>query len=342
MSDDMTPTVFAIGQMNISGLVIDHHWLHTLKYDSGKPDIISCLVMAEIVYWYRPKTILDEAAGLPLGYRKKFKADMLQRSYQALADKLGLTKRQVKESLDRLESNGFVRREFRTIETKEGLRLNSVLFLEPVPEQIKKITGPQSPPPAPERTTTTTPADTPPTPERTNPIRQNVGQIQETPIQEIPIQDSRTPPARAREENSQPQPDNSSTPQTPCEPKTPRDWAQCFIQRCGYRIDQAITPKSMAMFRQWLVDGVTLEDVEDAAAAAEAKLGGYPSNPTYYRGFVAEVVSEKQRAKENPVSFRNQPGSIRKSPTSKRMLADDNFDNKHYVGTPEEEIWWLQ
>jgi hypothetical protein len=71
-------------------------------------------------------------------------------------------------------------------------------------------------------------------------------------------------------------------------------------------------PKAMAMFRQWIAQGVTLEDIEDAALVAEAKLSGYPANPTYYRGFVAEVLLEKQRAKENPAARgASQPG-IRK------------------------------
>jgi hypothetical protein len=121
--------------------------------------------------------------------------------------------------------------------------------------------------------------------------------------------------AHAREENPLMSPEETfTTHQSDTNPKTPHDWAQYFIQRCGYRLDQAITPKSMAMFRQWLADGVTPEDIEDAAMVAEAKLGAIPANPTYYRGFVAEVVLEKQRAKENPAArWNSKPGSISKN-----------------------------
>lgn len=123
----------------------------------------------------------------------------------------------------------------------------------------------------------------------------------------IESKDSPSPPTRAREEELSPQPGSA-----PREPKTPHDWAQYFIERCGYRIDQAITPKAMAMFRQWMAEGITLEDVEDAALVAEARLNGYPTNPTFYRKFVEEVVLEKQRAKENPAATRHsKPGSYK-------------------------------
>jgi hypothetical protein len=108
------------------------------------------------------------------------------------------------------------------------------------------------------------------------------------------------PPARTHEEAFQPQPENAPNSQIPHEPKTPQDWAQYFIQRCRYRIDQAVIPKSMTMFRQWIAQGVTLEDVEDAAAAAEARLNGYPSNPTLYVSFEAvSIVSDRRGSRPN-------------------------------------------
>lgn len=151
---------------------------------------------------------------------------------------------------------------------------------------------------------------------------------------------SPAPPARARESafladfmehpepaDSEPEPASipaeNSCPETagPAQkqPTTPEEWGQWFIERCHrisrYRptLDKAINPKSMTMFRQWIADGVTLDDVNDAALAAEAKNGGMPATPVFYRGFVAELLLEKQRAKENPVSFGDQPGQMTKN-----------------------------
>jgi DNA-binding Lrp family transcriptional regulator len=109
------------------------------------------------------------------------------------------------------------------------------------------------------------------------------------------------PPARARAESAAADPKHHP-------PMTPGDWAQYFIERCGYPLHIAMTPKTMAMFRQWIAEGVTVEEVEDAALVAEAKHGGIPSSPMYYRGFVAELRLEKQRAKENPASMQPWPG----------------------------------
>lgn len=124
--------------------------------------------------------------------------------------------------------------------------------------------------------------------------------------------DSAKPAAQTLQDNlgDSPQPEVAAAAST----NTPHDWAQYFIQRCGYRLDQAITPKTMVMFREWIAEGIAHEDVEDAALAAEAKLGGYPDTPMYYRGFVAEVAREKRRAKENPgARWDSTPGSMNKT-----------------------------
>jgi hypothetical protein len=84
----------------------------------------------------------------------------------------------------------------------------------------------------------------------------------------------------------------------------------------------------MAMFRQWITDKVTLEDVEDAVLVAEAKLGTIPANPTYYRGFVAETVIEKQRAKENPAAIGSKPGSQSKKYNQRR----ENYETNNRFG----------
>jgi hypothetical protein len=120
------------------------------------------------------------------------------------------------------------------------------------------------------------------------------------------------------------------------EPKTPHNWAQYFIERCGYRIEQVVyIPKAMAMFRQWIADGVTLEDVEDAAAAAEAKLNGYPANPTYYRRFVAEVLFEKQRAKENPAATGNSKPGLQKNNNKSQRYYETNRPSGQRLSSAE-------
>jgi hypothetical protein len=134
-----TPEVDAIGALPFTGTLIPHAWYTALTLPSGKPDLVAITLLADIVYWYRPVVERDPATGEILRQRKKFKADMLQRSYQAFAAQFGFTKRQVREALGRLAQTGVIRKEFRHLDTPYG-RCANVLFLAPIPAQLRAIT----------------------------------------------------------------------------------------------------------------------------------------------------------------------------------------------------------
>jgi hypothetical protein len=70
--------------------------------------------------------------------RKKFREDMLQRSYQQFADKFGLTRRQCEDAIARLVDHGLVTKETRTVKTSTGT-MGNVLYVEPVPVAIQRI-----------------------------------------------------------------------------------------------------------------------------------------------------------------------------------------------------------
>ncbi|AAP24466.1 DnaD domain protein [Bacillus anthracis] len=90
-----------------------------------------------MVYWYKPTEVRDEHSN-NVRYKQKFKADTLQKSYQQFADSFGFTKRQVKDACDYLKDRRLVHIEFRTIFVN-GTRCNNVMFIEPIPEEIQKI-----------------------------------------------------------------------------------------------------------------------------------------------------------------------------------------------------------
>ncbi|MGG0258142.1 DnaD domain protein [Bacillus mycoides] len=133
----MNNVVLQIGQMNFRGNVIDHGWFKTITLDNGKPNVVAISILGEIVYWYKPTEVRDEHSN-NVRYKQKFKADTLQKSYQQFADSFGFTKRQVKDACDYLKDRGLVRIEFRTV-FANGTRCNNVMFIEPVPEEIQKI-----------------------------------------------------------------------------------------------------------------------------------------------------------------------------------------------------------
>ena len=94
--------VMQLAGASISGNILPIRWLTWLKTPSGKPDVIACVLLADIVYWYRPREIRDEQTGQIEYYEKKFAADKLQRGYGYYRDLFGLSKNQVRFAVDRV------------------------------------------------------------------------------------------------------------------------------------------------------------------------------------------------------------------------------------------------
>ena len=128
MTSPAGSTVMALKDLHLEGNIIPMEWFAHLKFDSGKPDMNAILILSDIVYWYRPVVVRDEQTGMVTGYRKKFKSDLLQKSYQHYADLFGLSKRQVSDAIIRLEERGLVKRVLRTIETP-SMTLQNILFI---------------------------------------------------------------------------------------------------------------------------------------------------------------------------------------------------------------------
>ena len=135
--------VEAIGRLHLRGNILPFSWLQhpLLCSDKGKVNLNAAVILSDVVYWYRPQEIRDEATGKITELRRKFRADKLQKSYQAWADQFGLTKRQVKDAVAFLRKRGLITTEFRHIVTDSGLALSNVLYVEPVVSKIETITN---------------------------------------------------------------------------------------------------------------------------------------------------------------------------------------------------------
>lgn len=116
--------------IEFSGNVIHNQWYKTIVKENGKADIIAINILADIVYWYRPTEVRNESTGQTIGYKKKYKADLLQRGYESYADQFGISKRQVKSAMDRLEELDIIRKDFRNITTVDKLFLSNVLYIK--------------------------------------------------------------------------------------------------------------------------------------------------------------------------------------------------------------------
>jgi hypothetical protein len=140
-NEQINPVCIEIGKINISDSinVIHCNWYSNIKTAGGNTDVIAILILADTIYWYTPTVIRSESTGKVIGFRQKFKADKLQRSYKYFTTLFGFSHIQVKRAVDRLIQQKLMIREFRTVQHGD-LTLNNVMFLEPIPTTISHIT----------------------------------------------------------------------------------------------------------------------------------------------------------------------------------------------------------
>lgn len=128
-----------VGQMHFSGNIIPTTWYKTIVRDNKKPYLNAIIILSDVVYWYRPTEVRDEQSGQLIGFKKKFRDDLLQRSYQQIADQFGMSKREATNAVVFLEKLGVIEREFRTIKLGSTI-LNNVLYLKLNAEVLATIT----------------------------------------------------------------------------------------------------------------------------------------------------------------------------------------------------------
>jgi hypothetical protein len=139
MSYQINALVEQIGHTHFEGNITPIEWFQHIRFENGRPDTNAILLLSDIVYWYRPSIVRDESSGRVITYKKKFKADLLQRSYCDYEDLFGFSKKQIRDCFIRLESLELIRRVFRTIETSSGPQSN-VMFIQVNPTRIQEIT----------------------------------------------------------------------------------------------------------------------------------------------------------------------------------------------------------
>jgi len=141
---DYEKIILEVKKLNISGNVVPIKWFKTIRRESkdgiiGKPYLLAINILSDIVYWYRPKEVRDELTGDFIRYEKRFKADMLQRSYKQISELFGCSNREAIDAIIRLEKIGVIKRHFRTIRNDEFVA-NNVLFIELIPSVLENLT----------------------------------------------------------------------------------------------------------------------------------------------------------------------------------------------------------
>ena len=132
--------VDAVGKISIKGNVIPNTWYKQITRENGKPYLLAISLLSDIVYWYRPVEVRDEASGNTVGWKKKFKDDLLQKSYQEYADFFGESKRSIKAALDCLEDMGIIKKIFRDYISENKNKIPNIMYIELNPSELERIT----------------------------------------------------------------------------------------------------------------------------------------------------------------------------------------------------------
>ena len=130
------PIVDAMGEINISGNVTPQIWYKTILRENGKPYLLAIAILSDIVYWYRPVEVRDEENGGTIGWRKRFKSDLLQKSYRQYAELFGESIRSIEAAMKYLQSIGVITRVPRDVKTENGAGVQNN-----VPGTTKECTG---------------------------------------------------------------------------------------------------------------------------------------------------------------------------------------------------------
>lgn len=126
-----------VSQLHINS--IPEAWYKTIR-KNNQPYALAILILWEIVYWYKWTEVRSESTGCVVGYKKKFSADLLRRSYGELSKKFGISKKVATEVISFLVDLGVLTREFRTIHTNNTVS-NNVLFIGINPDVLKNLSS---------------------------------------------------------------------------------------------------------------------------------------------------------------------------------------------------------
>jgi DNA-binding transcriptional ArsR family regulator len=129
-----------MADISFTGNIIPSIWYQRILRENGHPHHLAISILAELCYWYRPTEVRDEITGNTVGIKKRFRGDLLQKSYGQLAMRFGESKKTIQRALDCLEDLGLIERILRNETLSNGMRVSNVMYIKLNPARIAEIT----------------------------------------------------------------------------------------------------------------------------------------------------------------------------------------------------------
>lgn len=132
-----TPVVDAVSAAKI--YIDPAKWSKILVHPkSKKPNWLAIHLLSKILYWYKSIPLIDETTGTFLGYKKKFKAHMLQLGYPSIMEQMGCTYQEARDALACLLDAKVVHNPKGAINGR-----GNIMYIEPIVDNILCITSPK-------------------------------------------------------------------------------------------------------------------------------------------------------------------------------------------------------
>ncbi len=135
--------VDAVSKINFQGDITPRIWRKTITKANGKPYALARDILSDLVYWYRAMETVDEETQ-KITMKKKFRDDLLFKTYEQLGEEFGESKRVIRDALKRLEELGVICRHFRTVQYDGGMIMNNVMYIELIPSVLYALTYPEA------------------------------------------------------------------------------------------------------------------------------------------------------------------------------------------------------
>ena len=129
--------VGAFAQLRLTGNITPPSWFKTITFRTKRgtyPDLLAINLLADLVYWHRPKEVRNEQTGQLIALDKKFKGAKLQRNPKQIASMFGCSEAQARGAIDHLEARHLVKKDYE--HSKSG-RKNWQMFLTPLPDVVR-------------------------------------------------------------------------------------------------------------------------------------------------------------------------------------------------------------
>lgn len=151
MKKNTTKETDAISNLHLVGNIIPPQWYKSIMKNATekgkvkpKAHLLAINILADIVYWYKNTVERDELSGEVIEIRKKFKGDLLQRSYASIMEMFSCSMEDARESIVFLENLGLIKRVFRT-EIIGDVKVGNLMFIQIFPNMIAKATNQTTP-----------------------------------------------------------------------------------------------------------------------------------------------------------------------------------------------------